>query len=122
MVQPTDPAVERLAAVEEAKTEQRKEEIQAKLDADKQITAVETAAKLKIVDAQNEAKLEEIAANHDQKQVSDAYNLQASRERNATTERVAAANISAKAAEPPRPPPAGPNAVTGKSGAKRKPK
>ena len=122
MVQPTDPAVERLAAVEEAKTEQRKEEIQAKLDADKQITAVETAAKLKIVDAQNQAKLEEIAANHDQKQLSDAYNLQASRERNATTERVAAANISAKAAEPPRPPPAGPNAVTGKSGAKRKPK
>ena len=76
-----------------------------------------------LTSAQTQAKLDEIAANHDQKQLSDAYTLQANRERNATTERVAAANISAKAAEPPRPPPvAAGGRPAGKNGAKPKPK
>jgi hypothetical protein len=114
LVPPADPGVAALAKAEEAKVEADKERTAIETDAKKQIVAVETAAKLKVVDAQLGAKLQEIDASHDEHALTEGTKLQTSREANASRERVAAAQIGAKAAEPPPPKPAG-NSVAKKT-------
>lgn len=100
-----DPAIEAVAATE-----------MAKVDAEKQKTAIDTEAKLRIAEAESQNKQEElglihqqkmaeIAAQQDAKSADLTAKVQLTREEIASRERQKAADIAAKAAEPPKPPP-----------------